>query len=583
MRSGWRRLIVAAALVGGGLGGCTGTISSSGPSAGPGTGAQQAGGAGASGATGPGTVSSLPPGTTMTTSAACASAPLAHAGAYLRRLTAWEYVNTVTDILNVPTTVDLADALPADIRANGFSNDSGGQLVSLDHASGYSAAADAVGAALAKTPSWLAPFATCADTSATCRDAVVGALGLRLFRRPATDAEVQTFGALFDTAVANGATTTPAAAVVVVRAMLQVPQFLYRLEVQTPPVAGAVARPLSGYELATRLSYLLWSSAPDMALLSSAQSGALVAADGKELKSQITRMLAAPRARGMVQRYFREWLSLDDLDDANRGATFTPQLSTDMKQETMDDAADQLWDQANPMLSMFTTKTTKVTPALAKYYGYGAPDAMGRYATDGQPGREGFLTHAGVLTVDGDANASIVLRGLYVLRTVLCQDVPAPPPGATSVVLAPATASQRVQSDARLMNNPCMSCHGIFDPLAYAFEPFDSMGALQMKDINGNAVRQDGWLTNPGMANVNYTDVPSYMTALTADKRVTDCFATKAAQFALGRGMDAGDACMLEDIRARASAAKGQAQAQTFADLVAAVATSPYFAYTAVN
>ncbi|HEX4405592.1 MAG TPA: DUF1592 domain-containing protein [Polyangia bacterium] len=576
-------MIVIAAFVGGGLGGCTGTISSPAPGAGPG--AQPAGGAGASGATGPGTVSSLPPGTTMTTSAACAAAPLAHSGAYLRRLTAWEYVNTVTDILDVPSTVDLVDALPADIRANGFSNDSGGQLVSLDHASGYSAAADAVGAALAKAPTWIASFATCADTSATCRDAVVGALGLRLFRRPPTDAEVKTFGALFDTAVANGATTTAAASAVVVRAMLQVPQFLYRLEDQTPPSAGAVARPLGGYELATRLSYLLWSSAPDMALLSSAQSGALVATDGKELKSQITRMLAAPRARGMVQRYFREWLSLDDLDDANRGATFTPQLSTDMKQETMDDAADQLWDQAQPLLSMLTTKTTKVTPALAKYYGYGAPDAMGRYATDGQPGREGFLTHAGVLTVNGDANASIVLRGLYMLRTVLCQDVPAPPPGATSVVLAPATASQRVQSDARLMNNPCMSCHGIFDPLAYAFEPFDSMGALQMKDINGNAVRQDGWITNAGMANVDYTDVPSYMTALAADTRVTDCFATKAAQFALGRGMDAGDACMLEDIRARASAAHGtgQAQAQTFADLVSAVATSPYFGYTAVN
>ncbi|HSZ84072.1 MAG TPA: DUF1587 domain-containing protein, partial [Polyangia bacterium] len=223
MRSGWRRLVVVAvvAAVGGAAsGGCTGSISTPGPGAGPGTGAQQGSGAGASGATGPGTVSSLPPGSTMTTSAACASAPLAHAGAYIRRLTAWEYVNTVTDILNVPTTVDLVDVLPADIRANGFSNDSGGQLVSLDHASGYSAAADAVGLALTKTPTWLASFATCADTSATCRDSVVAALGLRLFRRPATDAEVQTFGMLFDTAVANGATTTPAAAVVVVRAML---------------------------------------------------------------------------------------------------------------------------------------------------------------------------------------------------------------------------------------------------------------------------------------------------------------------------------------------------------------------------
>jgi hypothetical protein len=573
MGSGWRRWIIAAAVAGG----CTGSISTPSGEPGSGSGAQQVGAPGTTGNQPPGTVASLPPGTTMTTTPACGSAALAHPGAYIRRLTAWEYVNTIADVLNVPETAGVGDLLPADIRANGFSNDTGGQLVSLDHASGYSAGADAVGAALAKMPTWLATFATCTDTSATCRDAVVGALGLRLFRRPVTAAETTTFGGLFDMAVAAGATTTPAAAVVVVRAMLQSPQFLYRLEVQTSPTAGALAKAVDGYELATRLSYLMWSSAPDAALLASAKDGTLLTTDG--LKAQITRMLTAPRARDMVQRYFREWLSLDDLDDANRGATFTPQLSADMKQETMDDAADQLWDQAQPMLSMFTTTKTKVTPALATYYGYGAPDAMGRYDTSSAMGREGFLTHAGVLTVNGDANASIVLRGLYMLRTVLCQDVPAPPPGATAVVLAPATASQRTQSNARLKQNPCMSCHGIFDPLAYAFEPFDSMGALQTKDINGNAVESDGWLTTGTGTNVPYTDVASYMTVLAADPRVTACFATKASQFAWGRAMDMGDQCMLEDVQARVSAAK----AQTFAELVSAVATSPYFGYTAVQ
>ena len=207
-------------------------------------------------------------------------------------------------------------------------------------------------------------------------------------------------------------------------------------------------------------------------------------------------MLGGPHAREMIQRYFREWLSLDDLDDANRGADFTPQLATDMKQETLDDVADQLWDGAQPLTTMFATKTTKVTPALAKYYGLGAPDAAGRYATDALPGRQGLLTHASVLTVNGDANASIVLRGLYIFRKVLCQDVPAPPPGATSVMLAPDTASERQKSDARLMHEPCQSCHGQFDPLAYAFEPFDNMGRAQAKDPNGNAVRSDGGITN---------------------------------------------------------------------------------------
>jgi hypothetical protein len=582
MRSGsrlWRllRLVTLSAAV---SGGCSGQISGQGP----GSGGQPSGsagtgtaGAGSSGAMGPGTVSSLPPGTTMTTTAACASSALAHAGTVVRRLTRWEYVNSVADVLSVPSSAGIADLLPSDIRANGFSNDFGGQLVSLDHASGYQAAADAVGAGLGKTATWLAPFATCTGTAAACRDAIVGALGLRLFRRPVTATELTTYGALFDATTQAGATTAPAAAVTVVRAMLQSPQFLYRLEAQTPPTAGVVARPLDNYELATRLSYFVWSSAPDPMLLAAAKAATLTTPAG--LHAQLARLLTGPHARDMIQRYFREWLSLDDLDDANRGAAFTPQLAADMKQETLDDVADQLWDAANPMASMFTTKTTKVTPALAKYYGLGAPDAAGHYATDALPGREGFLTHAGVLTVNGDANASIVLRGLYVNRKVLCQDVPAPPPGATSVMLAPDTASERQKSDARLMHEPCKTCHGSFDPLAYAFEPFDSMGALQTKDVNGNAVRQDGWLTTMSGASVPYTGVSDYMTALAADPRVGACFATKAAQFAFGRAMDGSDECLLEDVRARADASP----THTFADLVTAVATSPYFAYTATK
>jgi hypothetical protein len=563
------------------LGGCTGRIT------GPSGQSTQTGGVGvntpgAPGTSTPGTVSSLPPGTTMTTTPACASAPLAHTGTVIRRLTAWEYLNSVSDVFGASATTGVSDLLPADIRANGFSNDAGGQLVSLDLTTAYQGSADAVGATLLQSPTWLTPFASCATTAPTCRDAIVSGVGMRLFRRPVTAAETTAYGALFDSTVAAGMmTTAPAAATVVVRAMLQSPQFLYRLESQAPPAAGAVARPLDDYELASRLSYFLWASTPDQTLLDAAKAGTLTTRDG--LAAQVTRMLAGPYARAMIQRYFREWLSLDDLDNANRGTAFTPQLATDMKQETLDDVGDQLWDNAQPMTSMFTTKTTKVTPALAQFYGLGAPDAMGRYATGTLPDRVGFFTHASVLTVNGDADASIVLRGLYMFRQVLCEDVPAPPPGATSVMLAPATASQRQQSDARLMNEPCKDCHGQFDPLAYAFEPFDNMGRYQTMDMNGNAVRQDGWITKPSDPNVPYTSVADYMTALAADPRVGACFVSKTAEFAWGRAMDSGDTCMLQDIQARLTAARPTAQTQTFADVVTAVATSPYFGYTATQ
>jgi hypothetical protein len=527
-------------------------------------------------------------GTPVGMPAQCTGAPLAIGDAYVRRLTTWEYINTVSDILGWPAQTDptsigtLTGLLPADIHSNGFSNDYGGQLATLDAATAYQQAADAVGVALAAQTGWLTPFASCNTTVPTCRDSIVQALGLRLFRRPLTTAaagELASFGALFDTAVAAGMTTAPSAAIVVVRAMLQSPQFLYRLESQLPPTPGAVARPLDSYEIATRLSYFITSSAPDMTLLAAAQSGQLTTP--AQLTAQVTRLMALPEARVMSQRYFREWLFLDGLDDENRGPTFTAPLIAAMKQETIDDVGDQIWDKAQPVLSLFTTQRTLLTPPMVTYYGpgLGQPAADGSYSTAGLPGRTGFLTHAGVLTEDGTSTASIVQRGLFMLRSVLCQNVPDPPPGATAVVLAPATASLRVQSAARLVTEPCLTCHGQFDPLGYAFEVFDNMGAWQTKDVNGNAVRQDGWLTVPGGANVPYATVADYMHLLPQDPRVSACIASKISQFAWGRPMTADDACMLQDIAGR----MGSSQTTTFADVIAAIASSPFFAYTAVQ
>jgi hypothetical protein len=338
-------------------------------------------------------------------------------------------------------------------------------------------------------------------------------------------------------------------------------------------------RALDNYEIGSRLSYLVTSSAPDKALLAAAHAGQLTTATG--LAAQAARLMALPQARGMAQRYFRELFFLDGLDDENRGTTFTPQLIVAMKQETIDDVGDQLWDKAQPLLSLFTTQRTLLTPTLAAYYGplAGTPMADGSYSTAGLPGRTGFLTHAGVLTENGQANASIVQRGLFMLRTLLCQDVPAPPPGATSVVLAPATASLRAQSDARLMTQPCKSCHGQFDPLAYAYEVFNNMGAWQTADVNGNPVRQDGWLTVPGGTNVPYATIADYMKVLVQDSRVTSCVQSRVSQFAYGRPMGDADACMLQDIATRI----GSPQSATFANVVASIAASPYFTYTSVQ
>ena len=502
----------------------------------------------------------------------CAGMVASQSPVVVRRLTRWEYANTVADVFNVSIGPDLDNTpLPPDIRSNGFSNDVGGQLATTAQAEAYQKMADAVGASLAKMPGWLGPFAACTSVTAACRDDVVRALGLRLFRRPVTTDEITSFGALLDGTVTAGLTTVADAAVVVVRAMLQSPQFLYRLESQTP--SGSATRPVDPYELASRLSYLIWASAPDDVLLRAAASGGLTSPDGS--RSQVARMLAQPHARDVIKRYFREWLDLDDLDDATRGPAFTPQLAADMKSETLDVVGDQLWDKGQPMLSLFTTRSTIVTPGLAAHYGLAAGTGA-KLSIEQASGRVGFFTHAAVLTVNGDANASIVQRGLFMLRKVLCQDVGIPPTGATSVKLAPETASERTKSEARLKTQPCLSCHGVFDPLAYSFEPFDAMGAAITKDTNGNEVRRDGWLTGTSVGNAPYADVRAEMDLLVQDPRVRDCMTTKVAQFAWGRPMDDGDRCMLDDVRNRVDASKNK----SFADMLTAVVDNADFRST---
>ena len=505
----------------------------------------------------------------MTQSPPC----LAPRAPYVRRLTSWEYANTVADTLNVQLDSATLALLPPDNRANGFSNDSTAQLVSFDAGARYAQTADAIATALGQTPNWLAAFAMCNDATATCRDAIVRGLGLRLFRRPVTPDESASFAALFDAIVAMGIQTAADAASQVVRAMLQSPQFLYRIEGQTSVGGNAKARALDGYEVASRLSYLVRGSAPDPALLDAAAKGDL--ADPDKLRAQATRMLGQPRARENIQRYFREWFTLDDLDGFAPAVGYRlPPQAPSMKKETLDVVADQLWDAKKPLVStMLTTRSTIVDPALAMFYGLGMPDSHGRLSLAGTPNRVGLLTHASVLTIAGGPLASMVQRGLFVFRNILCQEVGASPPGTTSVAFAPYQASQRQESEARLQHQECASCHGQFDSLGYAFEPFDSWGA------STDTVRQDGFLTQTMGPPVPYANVLEYMDLLAQDPRVSACVTRKVAQFAWGRAMTDGDQCMLADIQARLNASQGR----TFADLVAAVAADPNLGFTAVR
>ena len=503
---------------------------------------------------------------------------LAPAAPFVRRLTRWEYTNTVADVLGVHLDDGTLALLPDDLRANGFSNDSSGQSALSDIGARYAKVADATALALAQAPNWLAALATCNATAAACRDSVVRGLGLRLFRRPLTTEESASFAAVFDAIVALGIPTAPEVAGHLVRALLQWPQFLYRLEGQTSGGGNAGTRSLDGWEVASRLSYLIWGSAPDPTLLDAAAKGDL--SDPDKLRAQVTRMLAQPRARENIQRYFQEWFTLDDLDHVVFGPLLPTTLASSMKKETLGVVADQLWDAKMPLLpTMLTTRSTIfVDLPLSQLYGLGAPDADGRISLAGISNRVGLLTHAGVLAVDGGPTGSVVQRGLFVFRNILCQATGPSPPDTTSLLFAH-TPSQRQESDARLQHPDCATCHGQFDPLGYGFEAFDPSGAFRTASADGVLFRQDGFIPQTTGAPVPYADLLQYMDRLAHDPRVSACVTRKVAQFAFGRAMTDGDQCMLADIQARLDASQGR----TFADLVAAVAADPNLRFAAVK
>lgn len=413
--------------------------------------------------------------------------------AAMQRLTVTQYYNSVTDVLGEGLT--LPEITEPDTTLNGFvSIGSSRTTISGRGVENYEEAAFDL-ASQALSPERRDAFVPCSVLEATCTEEFVRTIGRRLFRRPLTEAEVTRY-----VGVANNASSTlsdPYAGLEFALAgFLQSPNFLFRVELGEP---NGENHRYTDFEMASRLSYVLWNSTPDELLLQAAERGELTQDEG--LRAQVDRLLASDRSRQAVRNFFSELLVLDELESVEKNELAFPLFNDSFREaareETLMLIEHLVFDEDADYRELFTSDTTFVNAQLATHYGLAseAPDLADRSEfaeVSLPPERRGLLGHASLLSIySHDEKTSAALRGRFVRQVLLCGTIPPPPPD-VSTVFPPSdapTLKERVAE--HLMNDGCSSCHALMDPIGLGLENFNAIGGWRSTE-NGATIDPTG-------------------------------------------------------------------------------------------
>lgn len=488
---------------------------------------------------------------------------------WLQRLTVPEYIETVRSAVGVDISKEAKEALPPDLRADGFSNTAYNLNVDLKHVEVYAKLAEIIVSRM-DVLKFAEQFSKSKklSTDSTMRK-FVAKMGKWLLRGPLDEREVSNYCGVATTVASAGGDYREVVSYLI-EAMLQSPRFIYRVENQR---GDGTAWPASEYELASRMSYILWGASPDKKLMRAADEGELY--DRAFIENQVNRMLEDPRAIERSSQFIAQWLDLDRLSNLSpnreRFPNWNDALASDMREETLEFFKEVAWKQNRPLSELFNAQVTFASPRLAKYYGLQPSESgLQRYDLTSVPERGGLLTQGSILTIGGD-DASMVTRGLFVLHDVLRGIVKDPPPGLdTTPVPSEPGLSQRKIAEQRIANVSCSGCHSKFEPLAFGLEQFDGLGAFQTKDEHGNDLREDGEILFPGAAKpVRYQTSAQLMDLLAKSERVQETLTWKVTQFALGRPLVAADAPHVGKIHQAA-----QEKGGTYAELIKAIVMS---------
>jgi hypothetical protein len=578
--------VIATAL----FGGCTGTISSAGVDTGsgastgnpgsgssPGSGSGSTTGSGSGSTTGKGSGGTTGKGSGGTTalgsggsssSAGSGGSTVAGTGgtapvdptacvpgipatSQLTRLTHAQYDNTIRDLLgitNQPSAM-LAPDGPGSVDQRAWD--------------GYQSAASTIAPAVVASSALLGKILTCTPSGdgSACAQQFIQSFGKLAFRRPPTADEVSRFMALYTNRASITATGAFNEAIqVILQAFLVSPSFLARSETSTTMQGQRYV--LSSYEVAARLSYMLWGTMPDAALFSAADANKLTTTDG--IMTEATRMLADPKARTQLAAFHTAYALMGDntrWSAAAHDSTVYPEFTVAMVPELTDEAQrffDYVaFDLKGSFQDLITKPVAFVNKDLAPIYGLDAS----KFGTDmtmttlDSSQRSGVFTHAGFLASYSSYNrTSPILRGAFLEKQVLCRTIGSPPDGAATTPL-PTDASldtNRKRVEQQTSGDACVGCHhSIVNPAGFALEAYDGVGAWQTTEHDTGVAIDSTADVLVGAKTVHVNSPVDLMTAIAASPEGQSCYAQRMLVYSYARDLTSQDVCTVQGLASK--------------------------------
>jgi hypothetical protein len=492
----------------------------------------------------------------------------------LRRLTNVEYANTVRDLFG--DQLPPLPEQPSDAVVEGsFENDALALGPSDVRIARYEAAAMDLGEFAATNGQARDRILPCnpSDDPSACGREFVESFGRRAFRRPLESAEAQRWVDYFEEQ--RVAIDFDAAVQLTVAAMLQSPQFLYRLEEQASPADDGQLE-LTPYELASRLSYFLWESMPDDELLAAADADQLQTAE--QIEAQARRMLEDDRARKTIRNFHRQWLYLDRVLGEDKVQDQFPMWGSAAKQSAREESlrfVENLVLEGGTVADLLTSNVAYVDDVTAELYGVTAPVEPWSEVLLDPAERGGILSRIAFLAGHAhEANGSPPLRGVFVMDRILCEPRLTPPANADISVpeadpnLGPMT--NRDLFEQRVAPPSCQGCHVRIDGFGYGFEEYDAAGLYRTED-NGLPVDASGYAAGIGN-DADYDGAVELQGLLAESDVVQDCVVKQWFTYAYGRIMEPADTCQVEALQAEFANTGG-----TIIELLIDLVTRPEF------
>jgi hypothetical protein len=495
----------------------------------------------------------------------------------LRRLTNAEFDSSVRALLGFDS--NFGASFTPDTRQGGFTRNDA-QRVDPVFVTQLNDAATKLAAMAKQQVSAIAP---CADAAGNenCARTFIASFAQRAYRRPATTREVEALIAVYRVGIDGGAYADGIEAVV--SAVLQSPGFIYTSELGSQP--GSADTRLTDYEIASAMAYLLTGAPPDEQLLQAASTGMLSKPEVRRTQAQ--RLLMTDAASKQVVRMVHEWLGIDRITETAKDSNVYPEfagLRDAMKREAEDFVSEVMWKTGSDIRELIAADWTPAEDNLARMYLNGQqPMRSGNHVSLSSVRRRGILNQGAFLSVYAHATETApVLRGVAVLRRVVCADIPSPTSLNLNVVppVPDPAKTTRERFTVHSADPACKSCHGSIDALGFTFEALDGMGRARTME-NNRPVDSKTTLSSGYSFDGDYADSAELAMRLADSTELRTCFARQLFRYAAARSDAAAkgaEASFMASVAALPAESRGK-----FGDLMVAFIASDAFVQRGVS